>query len=249
MTKPTIVVWFSCGAASAVAAKTTIEDYGDEYNIRIVNNPIHEEDPDNIRFRFDIAAWLGRPVEIARNPAYLDCSTVQVWDDFNFMSGPTGARCTLELKKKARQHWENENEFDYLVLGFTADEKKRADQFKRLERDNLLTPLIDRHITKQDCFDILVKAGIRLPRMYHLGYPNANCVGCVKATSPTYWNHVRHTHPEVFADRAEQSRRIGARLVRVKGERIFLDQLDPEVRGRAMKEYVIECGIFCEEPT
>ena len=45
----------------------------------------------------------------------------------------------------------------------------------------------------------------------------------------------------------EQSRGIGAKLVRVKGERIFLDQLDPNTKGRPMKTTAVECGIFCEE--
>jgi len=37
-----IAVWFSCGAASAVAAKKTIERYGNKHTIRIVNNPVME---------------------------------------------------------------------------------------------------------------------------------------------------------------------------------------------------------------
>ena len=55
----TIVVWFSCGAASAVAAKRTIEKYGHIYNVRVVNNPVAEEHPDNKRFLKDIEKWLG----------------------------------------------------------------------------------------------------------------------------------------------------------------------------------------------
>jgi hypothetical protein len=50
----TIVVWFSCGAASAVAAKKTIELYGETNIIRIVNNPIKEEHEDNQRFLKDV---------------------------------------------------------------------------------------------------------------------------------------------------------------------------------------------------
>jgi len=42
MKDKTIVVWFSCGAASAVAAKMTIDLYGADNTIRIVNNPIKE---------------------------------------------------------------------------------------------------------------------------------------------------------------------------------------------------------------
>ena len=80
-----------------------------------------------------------------------------------------------------------------------------------------------------------------------MGYPNANCIGCVKATSATYWSHVKKMHPDVFAARAEQSRRIGARLVRHKGKRMFLDELPDGAKGRSMKHMDFECGLFCEE--
>lgn len=242
-----IVVWFSCGAASAVAAKKTIDRFGKTNPIRIVNNPVIEEDSDNTRFLKDVESWLGVPIEFAVNPAHAHCSAKEVWERRRFMSGPTGAPCTLELKKKAREHFEGTNQVDWHVLGFTADEKRRSDRFMLTERPNLIPVLVDAGITKAQCFEVLKEAGIRIPDIYGLGYPNANCIGCVKATSPTYWNHVRTMHPAVFDERAKQSREIGARLVRVKGKRLFLDQLDPEHKGRNMKNLDFECGIFCEE--
>jgi len=242
-----IAVWFSCGAASAVAAKKTLELYNKTHEIRVVNNPVIEEDADNIRFLHDVQDWLGVQIEFAKNSKFPSCSAVDVWDKRNFMSGPLGAPCTIELKKHARQEWEAANRPDWHVLGFTADEKARYDRFILTERDNVLPILIDAGITKQDCINILKSEGIAIPKIYTLGYPNANCIGCVKATSPTYWNLVRKQHPEVFASRAEQSRRIGARLVRVNNERIFLDELDPLAKGRPLKQLHIECGIFCEE--
>lgn len=164
------------------------------------------------------------------------------------MSGVNGAPCTLELKKKARQHWEDHNHYDYLVMGFTAEEQTRNDNFIKNERPNLLPILIDAGMTKADCFQIIADAGIELPMMYKLGYVNANCVGCVKATSPTYWNHVRKVHPEVFAERVEMSSRLGSRLVRVNGKRILLADLDPNAKGRPMKSLKMpDCNVFCEE--
>ena len=151
------------------------------------------------------------------------------------------------LKKEARQHWEKQNPHDYIVLGFTSDEKHRHERFIQTERSNVLPVLIDAGITKQDCFQIISEAGLMLPNVYFQGYPNANCIGCVKATSPTYWNHVRRHHPDVFVGRAEQSRRLGSKLVRYKGERIFLDELPLEAKGRPLKGMDFECGIFCEE--
>ena len=245
--KKIIAVWFSCGAASAVAAKVTLEKYGETHDVRIINNPVAEEDIDNRRFLRDVEKWLGKQIDIAVNPKFESCSAVDVWNQRNYMAGVSGAPCTFELKKKARQEWENKHKPNWHVLGFTADEVYRAERFKLSERENLLPVLIDEGLSKSDCFRILMDAGIDMPRIYKMGYPNANCIGCVKATSPTYWNHVRDKHPDVFNNRCKQSRDIGAKLVRVKGKRIFLDELKETDTGRPMKNLDFECGIFCEE--
>jgi hypothetical protein len=241
-----IAIWFSNGVASAVATKLAIEKYGDLCEIRILNNPVIEEDSDNLRFQADCEMWFGHKIERVTNRKYPKCSAVEIWDE-GFMSSAYGARCTTELKRKARQQWENENRHDWLVMGFTVEEKNRHERFVLTERDNLLPVLINAGLTKWDCTEIVFTAGIELPAIYNRGYPNANCIGCVKASSPTYWNLVREQDPDVFALRAEQSRRVGARLVRHKGARIFLDELPPDAKGRPLKSMNFECGIFCEE--
>lgn len=245
--KPMIAVWFSSGAASAVAAFKTLEQYSDSHQIRIVNNPVLEEDSDNLRFLSDVGSWLNVEIETASNPKYPSNSAVDVWAKRKYMAGVSGAPCTTELKKNARYIWEKANNPDYHVLGFTFEERKRHDRFVLSERSNVLPVLIDQKITKADCYQILTDNGIKLPRVYAQGYPNANCIGCVKATSPTYWNHVRARHKKVFDQRAEQSRKIGAKLVRYKGQRIFLDELPTNAKGRPLKNMDVECGIFCEE--
>lgn len=239
-----ITCWFSCGAASAVAAKKTIELYP-EAEIHIVNNPVKQEHPDNLRFLKDCESWLGIPIEFATNKRYPNCDCTEVWEDRKYMSSPNGgAPCTEQLKKKAREQWEQTHYTDFIVLGFTAEEKHRIERFT-IDRPDLIPVLYDLGITKQDCIDILLNDGIDPPEMYKLGYPNANCIGCVKATSPTYWNKIRKDFPKEFADRAEQSRRLGAKLARYKGERIFLDELPANARGQKMKSLDFECGIFC----
>ena len=57
-----IAVWFSCGAASAVAAKLIVDYYGYSNTVYICNNPIKEEGEDNQRFLRDVADWLGYPI-------------------------------------------------------------------------------------------------------------------------------------------------------------------------------------------
>lgn len=240
-----IAVWFSCGAASAVAARETLRQYGDRCTVRVLNNPVAEEDDDNRRFLRDVEQWLGVTVESVTNPFFPNASAEEVWDYRSYMAGVSGAPCTNTLKKAARRHWQRHNHVDWHVLGFVAGEEKRHSGFVENESANLLPVLIDTRLTKGDCYQVLFEAGIEVPRMYKLGYPNANCIGCVKATSPTYWNHVRQQHPEVFQRRAEQSRRLGARLVRVKGQRYFLDELHPDTQGRPMKDMDFECGVFC----
>lgn len=242
-----IAVWFSNGAASAVALKLALDIYGHD-EVRAVNNPVAEEDEDNLRFQKDVSRWLGIEIERAVNPNYPDASAVQVWWTRRAMSFPHGAPCTTHLKKEARQHWEVENKADWHVFGFTAEEQNRHDNFVRSERENVLPLLINAGLTKQDCHDTLLANGIAPPRVYAEGWPNANCLGCVKMTSPTGWNLLRETRPEVFAARAAQSRSLGVRLARVKNKRVYLDELDPAAKGYPLKRLKMpECGIHCEE--
>lgn len=50
-------------------------------------------------------------------------------------------------------------------------------------------------------------AGINIPVMYQLGY---NCIGCLKG-SMGYWNKIRIDFPDMFKERAEDERLIGAK--------------------------------------
>lgn len=240
MKNKTIVVWFSCGAASAIAAKKTIEIFGANNNIRVVNTPVKEEHHDNRRFLKDVENWLNCKIEIATAK---DTSAVDVWKRKNYISGIKGAPCTTEIKKGARYKFEEKNKIDFHVLGYTVEEYERHLRFVKYERPNLLPVLICNGITKKQCFNELKQAGILLPSVYnHL--PNANCIGCGKATSPTYWNAVRKNYPEIFEQRAKLSRQIGAKLVRYKGNRMFLDELPANAKGGKMQ--LPDCNIFCE---
>jgi len=243
-----VVGWFSCGAASSAAIKLASLEYP---NMRVVNNPVAEEHADNLRYMRDCEEWFGIKIETARNFSFPDNSAESVWRKRGYMNGVKGAPCTGFLKKESRRTWEDLNGFDgHHVFGFTIDEKHRH-QRRVADGMKVLPILIDRGMTKQDCFDMVKDAGIKLPAVYEIGsrfgsgYPNANCIGCVKATSPTYWNHVRETFPDVFEARAKLSREIGCKLTRVKGKRLFLDELPPDAKGRSMKTMKIECGITC----
>ncbi|MGL6352248.1 MAG: hypothetical protein ACRC2U_20930, partial [Aeromonas sp.] len=148
----TIAVWFSCGAASAVAAKRTIEQYGQSYNVRVINIPIAEEDPDNQRFLLDVEQWLGQKIESWTHPNWPNSSCVEVWENKKAMSFIHGAPCTTQLKKHARFEWEKRNDCSAMVFGFTLDEQDRLDRMRDLEIMPIIPILIDNHMSKADCF-------------------------------------------------------------------------------------------------
>ena len=239
----TIAVWFSCGAASAVSAKKTIEKYGKNNKVILVNNPIKEEDEDNLRFKDDVSNWLDYPILEAKTIKYPNASIVEVFDDNKFMADNNFAICSYCLKKQARYEFEVKTEIDFHVLGFTLEEKHRHERFISKERPNVIPILIDNNYKKGHCFDTLRASGIKLPRRYK-NFNNANCKGCIRASSPTYWNRERLLNPDVFEQRAIQSREIGCKLVELHGKRIFLDELKPSDKGRRMP--TLECGIFCD---
>lgn len=240
--KETIAVWFSCGAASAVAAYLTVQKYKDTHNILIFNTPVYEEDEDNIRFRLDVEKWIGVEILEAKNKNLQTNKAEDIWIARRYMSGVKGAPCTGQLKKEARYQMEIKYQIDWHVLGFTMDEKNRHERFKKYERENIMPILIDAQMTKNDCFKFIEDAEIELPRIYKI-LDNANCIGCVKASGIDYWQRIRKNFPEVFKARCELSRLIKCRLIKYKGERIYLDELPIDAVGR--KSSRVDCGIFC----
>jgi len=230
------VVWFSCGAPSAVAAKLTLSR-GPAVIARIVIPSEHE---DNERFSADVERWIGCGLTRLCSNRYAD--TWDVWERRRFISGPQGALCTTELKKMVRQDFQEPD--DIQVFGYTVEERDRADLFRENNPDIMLaTPLIDAGLTKEDCWALIVRAGIEIPILYRLGFRNNNCMPCAKATSPVYWNRVRQHFPERFDRMAQLSRLLKVRMTRMAGERVFLDEL-PDVVPAGV-EPDIECSLMC----
>lgn len=235
-----IIVWFSCGAASACALKlmAPLKPLALYCDVSV------EEDEDNQRFRRDVQEWTGVPIASIRSKKYK--SIEEVFSARKYMSGVKGAPCTVEMKKVPRFQFQLPD--DIHVFGMTKDEHKRVKRFSEDNHDlHLLWPLIRAGMSKEDCFTMLSDAGVRRPRMYDLGYKNANCIGCVKSSSPAYWNLVRKTHPDRFASRCAQSRSIGAKLVKVKKVRIFLDELPPDDNTDLGED--LSCGPQCSSST
>ena len=99
-------------------------------------------------------------------------------------------------------------------------------------------------LTKAACLALLEDRGLEPPRMYALGYDHANCVPCPKATSASYWALVRKTHPAAFERMTELSRRLGVRLARVDGERVFIDEVPQD--HPTSTPITPECDFMCQ---
>lgn len=236
-----IVCWFSCGAASAVATKLALTEFAGQ-EVVIVRCIVREEHPDNDRFAADCERWFGQPIVNLTASEY-DGSVFNVITKRKYISGIEGAPCTMLLKKKVREDFQQPA--DRHVFGYCAEEQERYDSFLDANNIDCIVPLIDRGLSHANCLSMLEKAGIELPVMYRLGYQHNNCIGCVKATGAGYWNKIRQDFPERFWMMAGASRALGVKMTRIGERRVYLDELPTGV-GRYQDEPEIQCGIFCE---
>lgn len=224
------VGWFSCGCSSLVACSLTPLD-----NCIYIHVP--DQHPDTLRFLEDARRILGH-VEVLQSDKYVGVD--DVIERERYINGPAGAACTTRLKKWVRQEWEAAHWARHTyVWGFDATETKRAERtVESMPEFDHEFPLIDKGLTKADCHALCADWGIKRPAMYDLGYPNNNCVGCVKG-GMGYWNKIREDFPEVFERRARQEREIGHSCI--KG--VFLDELEPD-RGKN-NPVVPDCSLAC----
>lgn len=239
-----VIGWWSAGVTSAIACKLAIEAYGKE-NVRLIYFKIGSAHEDNERFMRQCEEWYGIPIETRRSPKYKD--QFEVIERTRYINGPSGARCTLELKKSVRYAVEKEMEYSHQVFGFEFNKKEinRALRFMEQYPDAApIFPLIEKKMDKAACLHYLESAGIKRPKMYELGYPNNNCIGCVKGGAG-YWNKIRRDFPEQFQKMSDLEDKIGATCLKDKGGRIPLKELDPS-RGHNLKIIMPDCGSFCE---
>lgn len=227
------VCWLSSGVSSFVAAYLSQPD-------RVIYVNVAEQHPDSLRFIADCSKFLSAPVEIIGSLEYRQSMREVIRHD-RFINGPYGARCTLMLKKRVRQEWERRNATPETVYiwGYDVDEKKRAERISKSSEFPCEFPLIERGLTKNDCHAICQDLGISRPSMYDLGYPNNNCVGCVKG-GMGYWNKIRVDFPDVFNSMAKLEREVGHSCI----NGVYLDELDPS-RGNMDMEVMPACSFAC----
>ena len=231
------VCWVSAGVSSFMAG--WLAGDVDEW----IYIDIDDQHEDSIRFIKDIEKAIGKEIKILKSKKYdtvQDCIlAARAFRNIHNNFYP----CTNWLKKRVRKEWEAEHK-DYeitYVWGFDVEEKRRAE---RTVQSNPQTehefPLIDMGLRKVDVHGLFERTfDFKRPLMYDMGYPNNNCVGCVRG-GMGYWNRIRKDFPDVFQARAELERKIGNSILK----ECYLDELDPN-RGNMNTEIFPECGIMC----
>jgi hypothetical protein len=241
MAEPRIVVHFSCGAASAVAAKLALSDYPRE-RVVILNAFIKEEDDDNRRFLADCEKWFEHPVIVLRDEKY-GASAREVWRKHRFIKNRFGAKCSQVLKRDVIEAVCTLD--DRHVYGFTIDEPNQIRVKKFLDAGGIC-PLIDRNLRHADCLAMVERAGLVLPLRYRQGFRNANCRLCCKAGMGAT-NLDRKLNPQDFEEVAGIEAELGPGSYlffnRETLERFPLTQLDPN--AGTIDEPASDCSLFC----
>lgn len=236
-----VISWFSCGAASAYATYLAHQKYGDR--MEAVYCRVAEEHPDNLKFLHQFEEKTGIPVKIIGDDS-MNYSIYEVFRSRKFIKSPTGAPCTMVLKKRVRKAYQRFD--DVQVFGYTVDESDRADRFIDSNNDvNTDFILIDKGITKPECMDWFNSMGFDLPTMYKLGYQNNNCRGCVKG-GMGYWSKgIKKDFPDIYDKMAKLEREIGHAINKDKNGPVYLDEIT-EPRGNFKRDMPRDCGFTCE---
>lgn len=246
MKKGFVLAWWSAGITSAVACKIALELYD---NVKVIYIGISSAHPDNLRFKKDCERWYGCEIVEAKSKEFVD--QFDVIESTGFVNSPYGAPCTKKLKKQVRFDIENSYKINLYnsefiqsqVWGYEFEKKEinRAIRHgQQYPHTTPIFPLIEKGLTKNNCASILERNNIDLPAMYHLGYSNNNCIGCVKG-GKGYWNKIRLDFPEKFNRMKQLEREVGSSCINGK----FLDELKPS-EGRMSKEILPNCGSICE---
>lgn len=243
-----VVCQFSCGAASAVAAKITLARHGHE-KTRIVNAYVKEEDPDNRRFLADCEKWFNHEVVVVKNEKY-GASARQVWRQERYINGPLGASCSLRLKRDPISKYMRSIGWSYdagdrMVIGFTVDEKNQ-DRIERGRDAGWLMPCVDLKLSHADCRGMILRAGIRLPRRYDQGFRNANCVACCKG-GERYFRRERRLNPVDVAEVVQIQKEIGPTAYFFRDRKTGVRYTPAEVpdEGPVENADAPECSFFC----
>lgn len=240
------VALFSGGITSWAAAKRWADINGAE-NLTLLFADTGMEDEDCYQFVNEGAENIGAKLvtlKDGRNPW-------EVFRDEKMIGTSKADLCSRILKRDLLDGWRDENcdpETTEMVVGILWDEIHRIERLQELCKPwRYVAPLCEKPmISKADCMKWAESEGLKIPRLYKMGFAHNNCGGfCIKAGRASFANLLRWM-PERYAWHEEQERQTRAWQIKNgvqpghtlykdrngKRERITLEQFREEIEAQ-----------------
>lgn len=228
------IVLFSGGIGSWMAASRVKEKFGAENMILLFTDTLIE-DEDLYRFLLEGAENIGAPlvwIKDGRTPW-------AVFMEQGMMGNTRADMCSRILKREFADTWiQDRFSPDQCVLyaGFDCLEVNRFEGMaKRIEPYICEAPLTDPpYLSKGQLKDNLKAEGIRLPRLYGMGFQHNNCGGfCIKG-GHAHFKTLHRELPQLYKFHEAMEERFRKHVS--KDVAILRDRRGGETRGMTFKE-------------
>jgi hypothetical protein len=206
------VVNFSGGLCSFWAAHRVVQEHGVSDVVLLFADTLIE-DPDLYSFNEQCAEILGVPV--TRISAEL--TPWQLFQREGMIGNSRFPICSVYLKRKPLDAWRKANCVDIdtvLYMGFDWTEANRLSDLRRELPDwKIEAPMTEEPIWDKCRMQKEAEAlGLKIPRLYTLGFPHNNCGGrCVRA-GISHWVHLLKVLPERFKEWENEERATALEL-------------------------------------
>lgn len=242
-----VIAMYSGGVCSHLAAKRAVSKYGRD-SVTLLFSDTGIEDEDLYRFIREGAEMLGARL--------VTVSSGETFDDMirrnRALPSNRMAFCSRELKTEPAKRWVKENGGELIVLGldWTEPHRMRQDWYGVPVWYPMGEPP---YLTKTQMFDEVEADGIRIPRLYRMGFQHNNCGGgCVRGGLKA-WAHLSKMLPEKFEEWAKREELIpGAsfakKVVNGNAVPITLRQIAADASLQASFDWG-GCGCFSQEPS
>src|SRR3990167_571917 len=228
------IISYSGGLNSFATAERIINKFGKE-NVILVFTDTKSEDEDLYRFIIETVEWF----EVEYISLADGRNIWEVFNDMNFMSNSRVDNCSQILKRSLFKRWLKKNYRPnecIIYVGFDWNEIHRLPKMqKRYKPYTVEAPLMEKPLLeKRDIIKMLETVGIKIPKLYKLGFQHNNCGGfCVKAGQAQFKQLLR-VMPERYAYHESEQEKLFARI----GKHGFIAQTkDGKKKYLSMKQF------------
>lgn len=240
-----LVISFSGGVGSAASAILAWE-HKLEFTCVFADTMI--EDEDLYRFNADISKLIGKEFIHLKN----GMNPWEVYRDVRYIGNNRTAHCSQRLKTDMVRDWMNENSHDAtLILGMGIDEleriKRAAINWNPIEVDSLLIRYNMNSYASRT--ELIQKYGIKLPRLYDLGFPHNNCGGFCCRSGQTQFASLLQHFPDRYQWHVEQEE-IAYREIGPTAKGFIRKTVNGQLRYLRMSEFrdMIKSGEITVDP-